>query len=214
MSSWTPGDDFESLTDGLEPAVLVRRDGSRQTLTRALRRATERREAEPLAGDLSAADVTWHASAAELDAAPELGAVIEDGAGGRWTILEVRRATLGRRWELRCRALELAWRLEQRITIERAEVGKGPEGDPRLTWGVWRANVPAKVQRWSGRVERDLERRLTEVTHLIYTLETLAVGHTYRVRHEGRIYKVNGFRQADRLGQPAVIEAREDPWPL
>ena len=75
-----------------------------------------------------AADVVWHLPQEELPAAPQLGDVILDAAGHRWTILEVRDATLHSRWQCTARELAIAKGLDDTITILQAEFTKSQAG--------------------------------------------------------------------------------------
>ena len=104
-----PSDDL-TVSDGLETVTLLRRGSTSgiagTVIAHALRRAISAAEAAivttgdvhknvPSGGQYAAAAVVWHLPVAELPIAPRLGDVILDGQSQRWTILEVKRTTLG-----------------------------------------------------------------------------------------------------------------------
>ena len=109
MLDFDPADDL-AITDGTEAVTLLRRGstpgGPGEIISHALRRAITAAEATintssdvhknvPSDGQHTAASVVWHLPVAELPIAPQLGDVLLDGGGQRWTILEVKQATLG-----------------------------------------------------------------------------------------------------------------------
>ena len=56
---------------------------------------------------------------------PRLGDVILDAAGGRWTVLEVKRATLGARWCCSSRDVAIAFGLDDTISVLKATDSRG-----------------------------------------------------------------------------------------
>ncbi len=214
MSEWRPDDELEDVIDGVETAQFARSNGTRLPLTHALRRAVRRREGEPSGGAVARSDVTWHVSAAELAEEPQLGERVVDAAGREWTVLGVERATLGTRWALWCRSIEISAGLDQRVTIQRANVSKGPHGEPVISWEDLRTQVPGKLQAIEAVVGTALDRRVTEVTHRLWTLETVEAGHELRVLHAGVAYRVVGSRQGARIDLPAVLDLVRVSWPL
>ncbi len=134
----TTNDDFSTIADGLETVTLLRREtpgGPGETIVHALRRAMgvaevigENRRNVESDGRYTAADVSWSLPAAELASPPRLGDVLQDGAGRRWTILDVRLVALGARWRCFTRELSIAFGLEDLIDILKAETTQNESG--------------------------------------------------------------------------------------
>ena len=129
-----PSNDLSTVADGLETVTLLRRGrtpGDAGTLiAHALRRAITAGEAAvintgdvrkqvPSGGRQLANDLVWHLPVVELPDAPQLGDVILDGDGRRWTILTVKLATLGARWRCETRDVGIAVGLDDAISVQK-----------------------------------------------------------------------------------------------
>ena len=79
-------------------------------------------------GQCIAADADWHLPAAELQAPPNIGDVLLDGDGRRWTILDLELIMLRTRWKCSARELSIAYGLDDTITILKAEYAKSDAG--------------------------------------------------------------------------------------
>ena len=135
-----PSDDLTTVSDGLETVTLLRRGSTSglagTVIAHALRRAISAAEAAivttgdvhknvPSDGQYAAAAVVWHLPVTELPMAPQLGDVILDGQGQRWTILEVKRTTLGTRWRCETRDVTVAFGLDDTISVLKTVAGDG-----------------------------------------------------------------------------------------
>ena len=155
---FNPSTDLAVVLDGAEAVTLLCRGRDPGTpgvaIAHAFRRAMTTSEATVINqsdvrkymasdGQCTASDVVWHLPAAELPDAPALGDVILDAAGQRWTILEVKRVTLGSRWRCPARNLVVAHRLDDTLTILKAAYAKSDCGAVEAVWQTWRTGVRA-----------------------------------------------------------------------
>ena len=123
------------MADGTEAVTLLRRGSAAgaagTAIAHALRRAITAGEAAivttgdvhkvvPSGGQQLADDLVWHLPVAELPEEPRLGDVILDGDGHRWTILTVKRTTLGARWRCETREVAIAHGLDDTISVLKA----------------------------------------------------------------------------------------------
>jgi hypothetical protein len=200
--------DFATIADGLEPVTLVRRDGRSTPLAGALRRAVTIREAAASDGRYTAADVRWHLAASELDAPPQLGDRIVDGEGEQWTILHMRLATCGSRFECIARNLAIAAGLDTMVTIRLERITKGPSGAAERYWDDYRRGVRAKIQEQAAARSAQHGRQSGVVTAKIYVAEQIEVDNSFQiVAYDGTTYEVIGFESPDEIGKLFVITA-------
>ena len=219
--NFDPTDDLATVLDGAESVTLLRRGSmpgsSGTTIAHALRRAATTREAiirnrydtwkkAPSDGRLTACDVTWHLPADELTDSPRLGDVILDGAGRRWTILDVQLATLGARWQCTSRDLALAFGLDDTIGILKATYAKGDCGAAEPTWLMWRTGVRARIQPAGTKEDAQQQARQTVPRYRIFLEEDLAIDHNHRIQGpDGTFYRVTGTIGAERIGEVQSI---------
>ena len=198
--SFDPADDFANVVDGLEPVTLLRPGGAATSVGGALRAAVSTAEARASEGKVTAGDVVWHLPAAELASPPVPGDVIVDAAGGRWTVLAVRRATAQSRWRCACRNLAIAGGLDQHVDIEQATYAKGEHGAEQAAWRPWRTGVAARIQPIQATASDEHQRHVTTAEFVVYLGEPLAVDHTHRIKSpDGTVYRVVGSRRAERI---------------
>jgi hypothetical protein len=213
-----PTDDLASVADGIEAVTLLRRGrtpGDAGTvIAHALRRAVTAGEAAivnsgdvrkqvPSGGRQLSDDLVWHLPVAELPDAPQLGDAIRDGDGRRWTILSVKRATLGARWRCETRDLSIAVGLDDTISVQRM-VGSLPDA----TWRTWRTGVRARIQPVRTIIDSASETPSTTTRYRIFVEENIELDHTCRIRGpDGTIYTVTGAVGAEQIGELEVIEA-------
>jgi hypothetical protein len=201
-------DDFAAVTDRLEAATLVRRGGGSTPVASALRRVVTTREAAASNGKYTAADVRWHLAASELDEPPRIGDRIVDGDGESWTILEIRRATCGSRFECTSRNLAIAAGLDTLITVRRELVVKGSSGAAERMWEVYRIGVRAKIQEQSATRSEEHGRQSGVVTAKVYLAEQITVDGGFQiVAADGTTYEVTGCESMDEIGGLFVINA-------
>ena len=218
-----PSDDFAAITDGVETVTLLRRgstSGAAGTvIAHALRRAMTAGEATIVSrGDVhrkvasggrhTAADLAWHLPVAELAEAPRLGDVIVDGDQQRWTILEVKRTTLGARWRCMARNVAIAFGLDDTISVLKATYIKGSCGAAEPMWRTWRAGVRARIQPVETKLVAGAEVHGATTRYRIFVDEELELDHTCCIRAaDGTIYTITGAVGADRIGELQVIDA-------
>ncbi len=210
-----PSDDLSTLTDGTEAITLLRRGSTPgaggTVIAHALRRAITAGQAAIVNrgdvrkyvvsdGQYTALDLVWHLPVSELSDAPRLGDVILDGDNQRWTILTVKKATLGARWRCETRNVSVAAGLDDTITVLK-KVGES-------AWRTWRTGIRARIQLLETKIDADAESPSTTSRYRIFVEEDLALDHTYSIRGaDGTVYNVTGAIGADRIGELQVIEA-------
>jgi hypothetical protein len=220
---FNPHDDFAAVADGLETVTLLRRGnmpGATGTLVaHALRRAMTASEATiAAAGDVhkqvasggqqTAADLTWHLSAAELADAPQLGDVIVDGAGQRWTILAVKLTTFGSRWRCTSRNVAVAFGLDDTISVLKAAYVKSACGAAEPMWRTWKTGVRARIQPQETKIVADAETHGAATRYRIFVEEELDLDQTCSIRGaDGILYKIVSTSGAQRIGELQVIDA-------
>jgi hypothetical protein len=212
-----PSDDLSSVADGTETVTLLRRGrtpGDAGTaIAHALRRAITAGEAAiittgdvrkqaPSGGRQLAEDLVWHLPVAELPDAPHLGDVILDGDAHRWTILTVKKATLGARWRCETRNLAIAAGLDDTIAVQK---NVGDSYTPN--WQTWKSGLRARIQPHKTKIESDADTPSTTTTYRIFVEENVELDHTCRIRGpNGVIYTITGTLGAEQIGELQVIE--------
>ena len=219
--SFDPSDDLAAVADGTETVTLLRRGSTTgaagTVIAHALRRAITAGEATivtsgdvhkqvPSGGQQLADDLVWHLPAAELPDPPRLGDVILDGDGRRWTILVVKRTTLGARWRCETRDVAIAHGLDDTISVLKMVPPPGGYGEP--TWQTWKTGIRARIQPIETKIVADADTPSTTTTYRIFVEENLELDHTCSIRGpDGTIYSITGSTGAERIGELQVIEA-------
>jgi hypothetical protein len=213
-----PTNDLTNVADGTEAVTLLRRGrtpGDPGTvIAHALRRAITAGEAAivvsgdvrkqvPSGGQQLADDVVWHLPVAELSDAPRLGDAILDGDGRRWTILTVKRTTLGARWRCETRDLAIAVSLDDTISVQK---NSGTVSSP--VWQTWKTGLRARIQPVRTVIKSEAETPSTVTSYRIFVAENVELDHTCRIcGPDGTIYTITASLGAERIGELQVIEA-------
>lgn len=211
-------DDLSTVIDQTEAVTLLRRGstpgGAGTTVAHALRRAITAGEAAivatsdvqkqvPSDGKLLSHSVVWHLPSGELPDAPELGDVILDGDGVRWTVMTVKRTTLGARWRCETKNVAIAAGWNNTISIQK---NAGTVESP--VWQTRQTGVLARVQPVKAVFDTDADVPATTTTYRIFVEENIALDHTCRILDEnGAIYRITSATGMDRIGELQVIEA-------
>jgi hypothetical protein len=209
-----PSHDLELVADGTETVTLLRRGstlGDNGTvIAHALRRGMTAAEAAIIAsgdvhknvpsdGQHTASTLAWHLPIAELPLEPHLGDVILDGDGQRWTILALKRVTLGARWRCETKNVIVAFGLDDTISVLKTTDG--------TTWRTWRTGIRARIQPIETKIVADADTPYTTKTYRIFTEENLELDHTCRIRGaDGSIYSITRTTGAERIGELQVLE--------
>ena len=209
-----------AISDGLETVTLLRRGSTSgiagTVIAHALRRAMTAAEAAivasgdvhkkvPSSGQYAAAAVVWHLPVAELPIEPRLGDVILDGQSQHWTILEVKRTTLGARWRCETRNVAVAFGLDDTIAVLKAVAGGG-SSEP--IWRTWKTGVRARIQPVETKITTTDDTSATTTLYRVFVEENLELDHTCSIRGpDGTIYTIT-HRGAERIGELQVIEAQ------
>ena len=218
--TFDPSGDFVAVCDGLAAVTLLARGtGAESWIAHALRRSIGTREIAASDGRYIGSDVRFHLPVAEQPSRPNLGDVILDGDGDRYTILEVSRDTLGDRWRCICRNPVIAYGLNDTIEILRAAYTKGEGGAPDDAWTVERTGVRARIQPGTVDIGVQEDARRTVERFAIFVADDVAgsmtIAHDRRLRDQaGKVYRITGMTGAERIGELAVIDAEISPWPF
>ena len=220
-SMFDPTSDLANVADGTEPVTLLRRGksagGSGERIAHALRRAITTGEAAIVnqgnvhkvvasGGQCTAADLVWHLPAAELAEPPRLGDVIVDGGSGRWTILAVKRTTLGARWRCETRNVSIAFGLDDTITVLKMTGMTDGYGMP--IWRTWKTGVRARIQPEATKIVSGTDTPHTTASYRIFVEEDLELDHTCSIRGpDGALYTITGTSGGSRIGEVQVIDA-------
>ena len=212
--NFNPSDDLINLADDTESVTLLRRGttpgASGTTIAHALRRAiTAGQAAIVTRGDVrkyivsdgryAGVDVVWHLPVAELAESPGLGDAILDGNGHRWTILTVKKATLGTRWRCETRNVSVAYGLDDTISVLKSA--------GELQWRTWLTGIRARIQPIETKIDNDEESPSTTTRYRIFVEEDLELDHTCAIRGaDGTIYAVTGTVGSQRIGELQVVE--------
>ncbi len=209
MSTFNPGNDLVKVADGLQRATLLRRGGAASvTLDAVLPRAVRTGEAGASGGTYTASDLVWYLAAADLEQPPQPGEVIVDSAGGRWTILQVRRATLQSVWRCATRNLAVAHGLDQHVDIEQATFRKNAAGVEEPTWHTWKTGIAARIQPQVARPQSDPQNQTTMLRYTIYLAEEVPLDHRCRIRAaDGTRYRVIAVRKPQRIDALLEVDA-------
>ena len=214
-----PSDDFVAITDGTEAVTLLRRGSTLgvagTAIAHALRRAMTAGEAAVVnRGDVRkkvassgrhiAATVVWHLPIAELPVVPGLGDWILDGDGQRWTILTVKRATLGARWRCETKNVAIAFGLDDTIAVL-----KNVNTVSEPVWRTWRTGVRARIQPSEVKIASDETSASTTKCYRIFVEENLELDHTCCIRGvDGTIHTITRTLGTERIGELQVIETQ------
>jgi hypothetical protein len=217
-----PSNDLSTVADGTEAVTLLRRGrtpGDAGTaIAHALRRTVTAGEAAmintgdvrkqvPSGGRQLADDLVWHLPAAELPDAPRLGDIILDGDGRRWTILIVKRATMGARWRCETRDLAIAGGLDDAISVQK---NVGDAASP--VWQTWKTGIRARIQPLKMTVDPgdDVAGPSTASRYRVFLEENLPLDHTCRIRGpDGAICAILSSTGAEQIGELQVVEVEK-----
>ncbi|MEE9603278.1 MAG: head-tail adaptor protein, partial [Thermoguttaceae bacterium] len=161
-------------------------------------------------GKYTASDLTWHLPCEQLSKRPGLGDVITDAGGQRWTVLDVRAATLQSRWQCSTRNLAVVYALDDTVTVLKAVYAKGDGGAASATWRPWRTGIRARIQPLeTGMGVRHASRQAAN-QYTIFIEEDLSLDHTHRIKAaDGTIYKITNIEGTQRIGKLPAIQAEE-----
>jgi len=207
--TFDPSTDFEDVVDGLEAVTLVRRGKAATSIASALQRAIGEREAAASNGQYTSRDVRWHLPDALVGDRPDLGDVILDAAGNRYTILDAQHATLENRWRCIARDLVVFWRLTDWFTIEEATFSKGTGGAAEASWTRLRV-VRGRMQPIGRAMTVEEEARRTTRRWQLFVEEDLGLTHEHRIKAaDGTRYAIESVTGPEQIGQVPVIEVSE-----
>ena len=203
--------DDPDIFDGLEAASLTHRLTGNVSSGNVLFRAIDAAEAAASDGRYTMDDVRVHFKLSDVSETPKPADTVTDAGGQVWTVLAVQKATIGTRWRLICRILDVANETDTLISIEQAGWAKSAGGAQVATWSPWQTDVRAKIQRLdSMEGEEDNLRQVRDQFVVFCEVQNL-VGASHRiVGADGTIYRIKGYRKADQIG--ALYEIVCELW--
>lgn len=211
--AFSPGTDFEDITDGLEAVTLNRRGSSDNvSVTAALRRALSTSEISASDGLLRSGDTWWHLPAAEVatTAPPRMGDWIIPTDGTRFQIMELRLDTQSTRWRCIARDVRVSYGLDDTIQIQEAVYDKGGAGAQEASWRVHLDGVRARIQEVDAEVAVAGDAKRTERTYGISVESDLDLLLNHRIKdRKGKLYRIIAVTGRDAIGEPMVIEATQ-----
>jgi hypothetical protein len=212
-----PSNDLPTVADNTEAVTLLRRGstpGSAGTpIAHALRRAVTANEATivttadvqkrvPSDGKLLAYSLVWHLPVVELPDAPQLGDVILDGDGVRWTVMTVKLATLGVRWQCEAKEVTIAAGWNNTISVQK---NTGTVASP--VWQTRQTGILARIQPLQAVFNAAAATPTTTTTYRIFVEVNIDLDHTCRiVGEDGTVYSILSTTGMARIGEIQVIE--------
>jgi len=205
--------DFAQVTDGLESVTLRRRDTAATVAVSAARRnEVVTGEAEPSGGSAHQSDAVWHLQLPTGEGPPELGDVVIDGAGQRWTTLQVVSLLMAGRFKCVTRELSVAFGCVNRVDIQRAVWGDLGSGPVIVDWDYAYTALPAKIQPESIVVDETVTPTATNSLFQIVLGEQISLEPDDRfVAEDGSIYTLLSLEQAERIDALPIAKVRREP---
>ena len=212
---FTPGADFETVTDGLERADVTQRSGLVVNVSHALRRAVSSVEPEESYGDVRQSDTVWHLPVAEMAERPDLGALLTSLGECQdedltWVVLSVAQQTLRARWRCVCRVLDVRDVTTTIATIQSVTYTKGAHGETVETWADDTTGVRAKIH------ELDISPAMThlawddEVGYRIFFETDQTLGRQQRiVDSASNTYRILRVSQGYSWGNMQIVDAEK-----
>jgi len=208
--TFDPSEDFETVVDGLEDAIL-QVAGRDDQLIHAHRNQVTMKEAAVSNGLVRQGDTIWQWPTDESPR-PSLGSVIVDGDGDRWTILGIDEQVLGSKWSATCRNLAVEARLDTLVTIQIANYSKDEAGEAIPSWSDYATDVRARVQPVAQTPTVDDDQNTTELKYEIILEEDLPLLPCVGVRivHQGgNVFRVDDYQRPERIDAlPVVLATR------
>jgi hypothetical protein len=157
--------------------------------------------------------VLWHLPVSELPTALQLGDQIVTAASERFTILEIRHATLNSRVVCVCRNLAVAAGLESWVALQAGTPILGISGARLTAWRDVYVGLPARVQLVREEPMVRDARRVVVQEFRITIGERVTLSDTMRaVDPNGRTYDVTGLEAPARIDQlPTLLAHRIRP---
>ena len=194
-------DDFAQIGDALETVVLARR-----VTHEAVPNVTAQRgelitlESISSGGTVGRSDAVWHVQLLAGVAQPELGDVLIDTQGNRWTVLEVQEFPLLGRWKCRTRELRVAYGCDDRVDVQRAvwdDLGSGLE---IVDWDYVYTALPVRIQPETSTASDTSDMPTLTSRFQIVLGEPFPLEPDDRfVSPEGTVYRIESIQQAERI---------------
>lgn len=205
-----PSTDFETITDGLEPVTMNRRNSSLNvSVTHAFQRAVITSEVEASNGQYTQGDVGWHFPKTEVSTTPKIGDSIVDAGGTWWAVLTVKEEELLGCWKCVSRNVIVQYGLDDTVTIEVAAYSKGDGGAAERSWSTYRT-ARARIQKITADAEDREGARRTAAQYDIFVVTDVTIDHNHRIKGvDGTYYQITGNTGVDDVGALQVVQATE-----
>lgn len=204
--------DLAAVAEGAESATLVRRAGGGDaTPTAAVRIAMSVAEAAPSGGAVIRADADWLVELPAGGVPIEVGDVLRDAAGERWTVLAVRYVAALNRFRCSTRNLRVAFGLNDRVDVlhpQWLDSGGGPE---IVGWDYVVAAQPVRLQPLAATLDESVSPPVAVARFTATFAELLPIEPGDRLAtDDGERYVVERIEQAERMDAlPMATVVRE-----
>ena len=193
--------DFLTLFEGVESVSLHRRQSlDVVSISTAGKQNCTSREASPSDGFVQQADAVWHLVMPPGEIPPQIGDVVLDSTGGRWTVLETEELPLLDRWRCETRDLSVAHGCLDRVDVERAvwgDLGSGPE---IVDWRYAFTALPVRIQPDRVVVDDSVTPSVTKEFFQILLGESILLEPDDRlVAADGTVYLLQSYEGAERI---------------
>lgn len=216
--------DFALIDDDQE-AVRVRWPGEPFSfaVAHAIQRPVTRREMEASQGLYQAHDVQFTLYGAECERSPVPGCLILLPAGSdgsrdetqppkcdEFTVLQARLESAGSVWVCIARNLVITERLDTLITIQEGNFQKSQGGADEADWTDLYVGVRARIQPENSRQQIQHGQRRIKRQFRVFVREMFTLRRQHRiVDSAGRLYRVTGFEQPERIDRLTEITCEE-----
>jgi hypothetical protein len=190
------------------------------SVTHALNQALKREEIEKSNGRYSALDRVFNLPTTLLqgltpkegDSLSVTGETLTNGASApTWLILEAQRLSWGYRWRLVCRDPIIVHQLADRVDIYEAVFAQDEAKSRVATFSLKYGALAARLQPQTGTQDDEHGKRSDFKDYLVFLSENVTVTTDDQVRHDDVIYQIDGWRQAERLGElMTLLVSRRD----
>lgn len=204
VAGFNPSGDFALVCDGQETLLLDtplnRPGGSEVTINNAARESIGLKEAETSGGRYQKGDVafTWPMS----QATPQLGGRLTDNSAAVWTIIDwTLEPELIQLYRAVARNLAITSNLDQYITINRRQIGKGLGGAAEtIGWELYAANVQARVQVQTETRSEQFGRQSGVIRAKVYMQQEYTLDNSYQIVDGGNtVWEIEGYESPDSI---------------
>ena len=210
-------DDWQvwDATEQISFVSVGSREARDQYEVTALRRAVSEAEQAASGGAYTTQDLTWIVPKSQLvGVTPKPADKVVDVVGASWKVLRVSYETMRSVWKLTTRNLRFAYQLYDLVSLFRPLNTQDPALTRKPQWIEAAYGIQARIQPISTG-QTDERGRRGDIREYQIFLDYEDIGNVtteWKVRGEdGEEYEITGVRNAFRIDELPVIEARRTP---